>query len=279
MRWNQSDDRERIGDRRLGPGRLGRFGRCCVLALAAVAAVRGAATSGQIAGTSYASFEPASTSWTTAHSADPLMEFVAAILGLTEDVWKAQFETLKRDYKEPRLVVFSGKVQTGCGPGRSESGPFYCPADGALYLDLDFFRELKDRYRAPGDFARAYVIAHEVGHHVQQLLGTLDKVRKQQGGLSAEEADALQVRLELQADFLAGVWAHHADKMRHILEPGDLDAGRAAIVALGDNRPAPTAATGCWNGKHGTAAQRLRWFNRGFETGDLARGDTFEGDL
>ena len=220
-------------------------------------------------------------------AADPLVEFVAATLGMTEDVWKEQFRTLKREYKEPRLVIFSGQVVTKCGRAKTAVGPFYCPGDQSVYIDLDFFRELKDHFHAPGDFARAYVIAHEVGHHVQHLLGTMDQVRAKQKGLSQDEAHKLQVRLELQADFLAGVWAHHADKSRHILEPGDVEAARTALVALGADRPAPEAAPGagadapkgCWNGNRGYAAQRVRWFTRGLETGDLTQGDTFAGEL
>ncbi|MFO0890148.1 MAG: neutral zinc metallopeptidase [Isosphaeraceae bacterium] len=168
---------------------------------------------------------------------------------------------------------------TGCGVLRRAAGPFYCPDDQKIYIDLDFFRELKDRDHAPGDFARAYVLAHEVGHHVQQMLGTLDSVRRERAKLSPEEAEKLHIRLELQADFLAGYWAHHADRLRHILEPGDLESARAAVATLGEGRPGPGTCEGCWSGKHGTAQQRLRWFMRGFDTGDLKQGDTFQGEL
>jgi predicted metalloprotease len=177
-------------------------------------------------------------------------------------------------------------VQTAWGLARASLGPFYCAADQKIFIDLGFFAEMNDRYHAPGDFARAYVIAHEVGHHVQNLLGTTAKVQTRQRGLSDDAARALEVRLELQADFLAGLWAHHADKARHILEPGDLEAGLKAVAALGDDRRAVDASGGagagsftrCWGGRHGTAEQRVRWFTRGFKSGDLAQGDTIEAE-
>jgi uncharacterized protein len=217
---------------------------------------------------------------------DPLKEFVSVILGDTENVWHELFKKMNREYKEPRLVLFTGQVQTACGFARAAIGPLYCPADEKIYIDLGFFQEMKDRYHAPGDFARAYIIAHEVGHHVQKLLGTIEKVRTRQRGLSDAEAKDLSVRLELQADFLAGAWAHHADKARHILEPGDLEAALKAVAALGDDRHepeskgavAPGSFTRCWDGRHGTPEQRARWFSRGFKTGDLAEGDTIEAD-
>ena len=212
--------------------------------------------------------------------ADSLKEFVSAILGDTEQVWHELFGKMNREYKEPHLVLFSTKVNTACGSASSALGPFYCAADEKVYIDLSFFQEMKDQYHAPGDFARAYVIAHEVGHHVQNLLGTTKDVRAGQKGLSDDEAKLMFVRLELQADFLAGVWAHHAERARHILEPGDLEAGLKAVAALGDHRAnldtRADANTGCWGGRHGTSEQRVRWFTRGFKTGDLAQGDTIK---
>jgi predicted metalloprotease len=217
---------------------------------------------------------------------DPLKDFVSVILGDTENVWHELFKKMNREYKEPRLVLFTGQVQTACGFARAAIGPLYCPSDEKIYIDLSFFQEMKDRYHAPGDFGRAYVIAHEVGHHVQNLLGTGEKVRARQRKLSDVEASQLSVRLELQADFLAGAWAHHADRARHILEPGDLEAALKAVAALGDDRHGPEqerdAVTGsftrCWDGRHGTAEQRARWFSRGLKTGDLTQGDTIEVD-
>ena len=223
-----------------------------------------------------------------AAAASELKDFVSVILADTEDVWREQFGKMNRDYKKPVLVLFTGQAQTACGLGRAVLGPFYCPSDQKIYLDLGFFQAMKDRYHAPGDFARAYVIAHEVGHHVQNLLGTSEKVRSLQQGLSEREASALSVRLELQADFLAGAWAHHAEKARHILEPGDVEAALKAVAVLGDDRPdrdpradgALGSFTRCWDGHHGTSAQRVRWYTRGFTTGDLAQGDTINaGDL
>jgi len=217
---------------------------------------------------------------------DPLKDFVAAVLGDTENVWRELFRKMNRDYKEPHLVLFTGQVQTACGFARTAVGPFYCPADEKVYIDLSFFQEMKDRYHAPGDFARAYVIAHEVGHHIQNLLGLTEKVRSRQRGMSNEEANQLSVRLELQADFLAGAWAHHAEKARHILEPGDLEAALRAVAALGDERlerdtrgdGVTGSFTRCWDGRHGTSEQRVRWFTRGFKTGEFTQGDTIKAD-
>jgi predicted metalloprotease len=204
--------------------------------------------------------------------------FVRVILGLTETVWNDQFQRIGRTYREPRLVLYSDQVNTeGCGFASAAVGPFYCPGDEKVYLDLSFFNELRDRFHAPGEFAEAYVIAHEVGHHVQNLLGTMKKVDSQRRRMNEREANALSVRLELQADFYAGVWAHHAQKRKPILEPGDLESALRAATAIGDDRlqkqaqgyVVPDSFT------HGTSEQRVRWFRRGFETGDIEQGDTF----
>jgi predicted metalloprotease len=176
------------------------------------------------------------------------------------------------------LVLFTGQVESACGSADAATGPFYCPGDETVYLDLSFFEELKHRFRAPGEFAQAYVVAHEVGHHVQKLLGISDKVNEERRRLSKKEFNRLSVRLELQADFLAGCWAYHAQKMKSILEPGDLEAALTAANAIGDDRlqkqargyVVPDSFT------HGTSAQRIRWFRRGFETGDFSQGDTFK---
>lgn len=204
---------------------------------------------------------------------EELSQFVKVVLADTEDVW----HQLLTDYREPTLVLFSGNVQSGCGSADSSTGPFYCSADEKLYIDLSFYEELKDRFDAPGDFAQAYVVAHEVGHHVQHLMGITDKVHSMREQLSEEEYNNLSVKLELQADFLAGVWAHHANKLNDMIEEGDYEEAMNAASAIGDDRlqkqargyVVPDSFT------HGTSAQRQRWFNKGFKTGDLNQGDTF----
>jgi predicted metalloprotease len=205
-------------------------------------------------------------------------EFVRVVLADTEDVWNELFASqLGQPYREPELVLFTGAVRSGCGFAGAAVGPFYCPADEKAYLDLSFFRELSDRFGAEGDFARAYVVAHEIGHHVQNLLGISGEVsRRQQAARSEEEANRWSVRLELQADFLAGVWAHHADRMKDILEPGDIAEALRAANAIGDDtlqrqaqgRVVPDSFT------HGSSEQRVRWFRLGYETGDLDQLDT-----
>jgi len=202
-----------------------------------------------------------------------LSEFVKVVLADTEDVW----HSLMKDYREPTLVLFTDQVQSGCGTASSATGPFYCSEDERVYIDLSFYSELKNRFQAPGDFAQAYVIAHEVGHHVQHLLGITDKVHAMHDKLSEEEYNKLSVKLELQADFLAGVWANHAQSMSNILDPGDIDEALNAASAIGDDRlqqqaqgyVVPDSFT------HGTSEQRVRWFKKGFETGDVNKGDTF----
>ena len=211
-------------------------------------------------------------------SEDEMAQFAAVTLGYTEDVWNKIFSDNGQKYREPEMVLFSRATSSGCGNASSATGPFYCPADQKVYLDLSFFNELKNRFGASGDFANAYVIAHEVGHHVQNLLGTADKVDKARRNLSEKEANKLSVALELQADFYAGVWAHHTRQMKGILEEGDLEEALNAANAIGDDRLqkmstgeiVPDAFT------HGTSAQRVKWFRKGFETGDLRQGNTFE---
>jgi hypothetical protein len=199
------------------------------------------------------------------------------ILADTEDTWRELFRQMNREYRDPKLVLFTGAVQSACGVAGAAVGPLYCPADEKVYLDLDFFQTLRDRFRAPGDFAQAYVIAHEVGHHVQRQLGITDRVLRARRQASRAEANALSMRHELQADCLAGVWAHHAQETRQILEQGDLEEALGAAAAVGDDRlqrqaqgrVVPDSFT------HGTSAQRVRWFRRGFDAGDLERCDTF----
>lgn len=209
---------------------------------------------------------------------EELSEFVSVVLADTEDTWNILFHEKGRTYQEPTLVLFSGMVESACGLAQAASGPFYCPADRKVYIDLSFYRELRDRFRAPGDFAQAYVIAHEIGHHVQNLLGVLGEVHQAQRRLGRGEANALSVRAELQADCLAGVWAHHADRARGILEAGDIEEGLNAASAIGDDRiqkqsqgyVVPDAFT------HGSSEQRVRWFRHGLEKGDLGECNTFE---
>jgi predicted metalloprotease len=208
---------------------------------------------------------------------EELTHFVRVVLADTEDVWNEQFRKMGKTYKEPRLILFRDRVDSACGMADKAVGPFYCPGDEMVYLDLSFFGELKNRFHAPGEFAQAYVIAHEVGHHVQKLLGISDKVHAQRDRLSKAEANHLSVRLELQADFLAGFWAYHTQKSKHFLHPGDLEAALTAANAIGDDRlqkqargyVVPDSFT------HGKSEQRIRWFKRGFETGDFKQGDTF----
>lgn len=203
--------------------------------------------------------------------------FVKVVLADTEDVWNKLFTEMNQQYQEPTLVMFTGVVESACGNASSASGPFYCPADRKVYIDLSFYDELKDKLNAPGDFAMAYVIAHEVGHHVQNLLGISEKVQRARSQLSETEYNKLSVKLELQADFFAGVWANHAQKMQNILEAGDIEEALNAANAIGDDRlqkqsrgvVVPDAFT------HGTSAQRMYWFKKGFETGDVRQGDTF----
>jgi hypothetical protein len=208
---------------------------------------------------------------------DQMAQFVSVVLADTEDVWKTIFNQAGNTYREPKLVLFRGSVESACGYASAASGPFYCPGDEKIYIDLSFCDELKNRFQAQGDFAVAYVISHEVGHHVQKLLGILDEVQSRRQRLSETEANKLTVRLELQADFLAGVWAHHADRMMDILEDGDIEEALRAAAAVGDDNIQmqsqghiiPDAFT------HGSSKQRMAWFRKGWETGDLSSGDTF----
>lgn len=207
-------------------------------------------------------------------------DFVAAVLGDTEQTWGELFRRNGQTYREPRLVLFSGAVDSACGFAQSAMGPFYCPPDQRIYIDLSFFAELRQRFRAPGDFAQAYVIAHEVGHHVQNLLGIAERVRTAQQRLPRAQANAYQVRMELQADCFSGLWAHHADRARRVLEEGDIEEALNAASAIGDDRlqrqaqgrVVPDSFT------HGTSAQRVRWFRRGLESGELKTCDTFGAD-
>jgi uncharacterized protein len=208
---------------------------------------------------------------------DQRAEFVKVVLAETEDVWNTLFQQQGRNYSEPVLVLFRDGTQSACGSASSAMGPFYCPGDQKVYIDLSFYQDLQTRFQAPGDFAMAYVIAHEVGHHIQNLLGISDKVHQLRRQVSEEDYNKYSVMLELQADFLAGVWAHHTQKMKNILEAGDIEEALAAANAIGDDRlqkqsqgyVVPESFT------HGTSQQRMYWFKKGYETGDMNQGDTF----
>ena len=211
---------------------------------------------------------------------DPLADFVAVVLGDTEDTWNTVFGEQGKRYVEPTLVLFTDQVRSACGFAQAAVGPFYCPADQKVYIDLGFYRDLRDRLGAPGDFAQAYVIAHEVGHHVQNLLGISDQVHSIQQRSGEREANALSVRLELQADCLAGVWANQAHRARNVLESGDVEEGLGAASAIGDDR-LQREATGQVRPDsftHGSSDQRVRWFRRGLESGQLSACDTFNTD-
>lgn len=211
---------------------------------------------------------------------DPAARFVSQVLADTEDTWRELFRRNGAQYRDPKLVLFTGATPTACGTGQSAMGPFYCPLDEKVYIDLSFYRDLQTRFRAPGEMAQAYVIAHEVGHHVQHQLGIAEKVRQLQAqSRDQARANALSVRMELQADCFSGIWAHHANRSRQILEQGDLESALGAAAAIGDDRlqkqtqgrVVPESFT------HGTSEQRVRWFRRGFQSGDLRQCDTFSG--
>jgi predicted metalloprotease len=209
-----------------------------------------------------------------------LSDFVSVVLADTEDTWREVFYSNGATYSEPVLVLFSGTVQSACGYAQAAMGPFYCPSDQKVYIDLSFYQDLKNKLNAPGDFAQAYVIAHEVGHHVQNLLGISDKVHAARQQVSEKDYNQLSVRLELQADCLAGVWAYHADRTREVVEPGDIDEALNAASQIGDDRlqqqsrgyVTPDSFT------HGTSEQRARWFRRGYASGNLNSCNTFQAD-
>lgn len=209
---------------------------------------------------------------------DEMANFVAKVLGSTEDTWQKIFQKSGYNYPAPKLVLFKGRTSTACGAGQAAMGPFYCPADKKVYIDLSFYDQMKHRFKAPGDFAQAYVIAHEVGHHIQNIMGTSDKVQQARRSARNEaEANRYSVRLELQADCYAGVWAHHADGANRILEAGDVEEAMRAAAAIGDDAlqkqaqgyAVPDSFT------HGTSEQRMRWFNKGLQLGDVNKCDTF----
>lgn len=278
MRWREGRQSENVEDRRgIGRGGMAIGGGLGGIVILVIALLLGADPRQLLEQLPSDGQAPATqSSRPTNPEEDELRQFVGAVLADTEDVWNDIFRQMGRQYREPTLVLFTDQVQSACGVAGAAVGPFYCPGDEKLYIDLSFYRELKARFRAPGDFAQAYVIAHEVGHHIQHLLGTMDQVNSARQRASEAEANQLSVRLELQADFLAGVWAHHAQK-RGKLEQGDVEEALGAASAIGDDRlqresqgyVVPDSFT------HGSSEQRIRWFRKGLETGDIRQGDTF----
>ena len=275
MLWKNRRQSENVEDRRgIGGGGLavGGLGGLVILILALLFGVDPSQLLEQVPQNDPSAGSPSATN----PAEEELKNFIETVLADTEDVWNEEFRKLGTQYREPVLVFFSDQVRSGCGIAGAQVGPFYCPPDQKAYIDLSFYNELKTRFKAPGDFAQAYVLAHEVGHHIQNLLGTMDKVNAAQRRMSKADANRLSVMLELQADFLAGVWAHHA-QLKGVIEPGDIDEALGAASAIGDDRiqrqqqgyVVPDSFT------HGTSEQRIRWFRKGFETGDIRQGDTF----
>ena len=278
MRWRGERQSENVEDRRgISGGGIAIGGGLGGIVLLVVALLMGAdprellnqvGTEGAAPGTE--------TSRPTNPKEEELKQFVSVVLANTEDVWTDVFRQAGRQYKKPTLVLFTDQVRSACGMAGAAVGPFYCPGDEKVYLDLSFFNELDRRFGAPGDFAQAYVVAHEIGHHVQRQLGTMDRVDSARGRVSEQQGNDLSVRLELQADFLAGVWAHYAQQKGN-LDPGDVEEALGAASSVGDDRiqrqtqgyVVPDSFT------HGSSEQRIRWFRKGLETGDIRQGDTF----
>ena len=282
MRLGGRRESSNIEDRRGRPGRVGGRGKLGIgtLVLALVAMYFGVDPRVVLEGAALVGPQQVEVSGPAvgrSAAEDELARFVSKVLADTEDTWGPIFAFAGQRYQEPQLVLFTGATQSACGTGRAETGPFYCPADRKVYLDLVFFDELQRRFGAPGDFAQAYVIAHEVGHHVQNLLGISGKVQQARQRVSQLEGNQLSVRLELQADCLAGVWAHHADRSRQVLERGDVEEALGAASAIGDDR-IQKQSRGTVNPDsftHGSAAQRVRWFKQGLTQGRLQACDTF----
>ena len=280
MRWERGRRSDNIEDRRgMGVGKKGlASGGIGAIVLTLVAMYFGVDPS--VVLNQVENLAPAQTEQQTAFTPEEerLKEFMSVVLADTEDVWGALFRGSGQAYTQPKLVLFSGSVQSACGFAEAAMGPFYCPGDQKLYLDMSFFNDLAKRHDAPGDFAQAYVVAHEVGHHVQTLLGVSKQVNAARQRASEAEGNALQVRMELQADCFAGVWTHHANKARQILEPGDTEEALAAAAGVGDDRlqkkargyVVPESFT------HGSSEQRVRWFSRGMQSGDPGQCDSFK---
>ncbi|MCU0409436.1 MAG: zinc metallopeptidase [Bacteroidales bacterium] len=279
MKWKGREVSRNIEDRRgMSRGRMAMGGGIGTIAIVVIVMLLGGDPSEVL---NMSSGEPQSGQFTATAEEEEMAQFIGVVLRETERVWGAVFEESGKTYREPTLVYFRDEVQSACGFASAASGPFYCPADEKVYIDLGFCDQLQTKFGAYGDFAVAYVIAHEVGHHVQNLLGILPQVQEERSRLSEKLANQLTVRLELQADFLAGMWAHYTDKMQNILEAGDIEEALNAAAAVGDDnlqmkyqgRIVPDAFT------HGTSEQRKQWFRKGWETGDLEQGDTFKADI
>jgi predicted metalloprotease len=280
MEWQGRRESNNVEDRRgMGMGGVGLplgGGIGGILLLLAIAWITGTNPLDLISGGNIPVSQEQPVGTTGVRENDPQAKFISVVLADTEDTWQEVFRMRGQQYRAPVLVLFDGATQSGCGLGRAEVGPFYCPADEKLYLDLSFFRELADRFGAPGDFAQAYVVAHEVGHHVQKLLGLSDRVSAAQARTSQRQANALSVRLELQADCYAGVWGHYAAQ-RGLLDPGDAEEGLNAAAAIGDDRlqrmsqgqVSPESFT------HGSSADRVKWLHRGLDGGTIESCDTF----
>src|SRR5690606_12972656 len=293
MRWQLGRRSQNVEDRR-GMGRTGGFplargiptsrgvrrgglGGIGLIVFVLIALFLGVDPSMLLQGDSVSNVPYAEAPATAPPADDEMAQFVATVLGYTEDTWGSLFKEGGATYREPKLVLFSGQVNSACGFAQAAMGPFYCPADERVYIDLTFFQELHDRFGAPGDFAQAYVIAHEVGHHVQNLLGTTRDVQELRRQVSESDSNMLSVMLELQADCYAGLWAHHTERAEQILEPGDTDEGLNAAAAIGDDRlqrrsqgyVVPDSFT------HGSSEQRVRWFQEGLVSGDFQACDTF----
>ena len=284
MRWEGGRRSDNVEDRRGMPGRPafvgGGLGTIVLVLLALYFGVDPSfllqnAPVGQVGEEQPAG--PSSGNGAAEGQPDPARDFVSVVLADTEDTWTALFAESGQRYEVPRLVLFSGSVRSACGNAQAAMGPFYCPADRKVYIDLSFYRDLKDRFHAPGDFAQAYVIAHEIGHHVQKLLGISDQVQQARQQASEVQANALSVRLELQADCFAGIWAHRADRTRQILETGDVEEALTAASAIGDDRlqQQSTGYVTPDSFTHGSAEQRVRWFKRGLDSGQFDACDTF----
>jgi predicted metalloprotease len=283
MRWEGERESENVEDRRGVPGGRGVAiggGGLLVLVLFALVTGQDPRVLLDVISQPQQSSIDAGQQGQAGAPSDQLGRFSATVLGSTEDVWHVVLRKYGHDYRDPTLVLFNDSVDSACGLASSAVGPFYCPGDQKLYLDLSFFDDLDRRFGAPGDFAQAYVIAHEVGHHVQNLLGVMDTVDRMRRRASEEEANAISVRLELQADCFAGVWGHHANQTRKLLEPGDVEEGLRAAAAIGDDRLQRQAGRHVqpesWT--HGSSEMRARWLRRGLETGDLDSCNTFSAE-